>query len=63
MVTAGLDAQVPAGWVSADEVYGANTAFRAGPRGRGVGYVVIARHSVDLAMAADEACGAQHRGY
>jgi len=46
MVGAALDAQVPAGWVSADEVYGANTGFRAGLRARRVGYV--------LAVACDQ---------
>jgi SRSO17 transposase len=46
MVYAALDADVPAGWVTADEVYGANTAFRTGLRERGVGYV--------LAVAVDQ---------
>jgi len=46
MLDAALDAQVPASWATADEVYGANTAFRAGLRARGVGYV--------LAVACDQ---------
>jgi SRSO17 transposase len=32
MVTVALDAGVPASWVTADEVYGANTTFRSGLR-------------------------------
>jgi len=46
MVYAALDADVPAAWVTADEVYGANTAFRTGLRERGVGHV--------LAVAVDQ---------
>ena len=46
MVYAALDADVPAAWTTADEVYGANTAFRTGLRERGVGYV--------LAVAVDQ---------
>jgi len=46
MVYAALDAQVPATWVTADEVYGVNTAFRAGLRARAMGYV--------LAVACDQ---------
>lgn len=46
MVYAALDADVPAAWATADEVYGANTAFRTGLRERGVGYV--------LAVAVDQ---------
>jgi hypothetical protein len=46
MVTAALDAGVAAGWVTADEVYGANATFRRGLRSRKVGYV--------LAVACDQ---------
>jgi SRSO17 transposase len=46
MVYAALDATVPAAWATADEVHGANIAFRAGLRARGVGYV--------LAVACDQ---------
>ena len=46
MIYDALDAQVPASWVTADEVYGANTTFRSGLRARGVGYV--------LAVACDQ---------
>ncbi len=46
MVYAALDADVPAAWTTADEVYGANTAFRTGLRERGVGSV--------LAVAVDQ---------
>jgi SRSO17 transposase len=46
MVYAALDAQVPASWATADEVYGANTTFRAGLRARRIGYV--------LAVACDQ---------
>ncbi|MQA12606.1 MAG: hypothetical protein GEV09_00100 [Pseudonocardiaceae bacterium] len=40
MVDAALDAAVPASLAAADEVYGAKTVLRAGPRARGVGYVL-----------------------
>jgi SRSO17 transposase len=46
MLAAALDAGVPASWVTADEVYGANTTFRAGLRARNLGYV--------LAVACDQ---------
>lgn len=40
MVAAALDAGMPVGWVTGDEVYGDNTAFRAFLRDRRVGYVL-----------------------
>lgn len=46
MVHSALDAHVRAAWVSADEVYGANTAFRTRLRRRRIGYV--------LAVACDQ---------
>ena len=56
MVYAALDADVPAGWVTADEVYGANTAFRTGLRERGVGYVLAVR-SISMSPPAPDAAG------
>jgi SRSO17 transposase len=55
MVTAALDAQVPASWVAADEVYGANTAFRAGLRAHGVGYVLAVACDQHVATGAGRA--------
>ncbi|GGM68162.1 transposase [Micromonospora sonchi] len=40
MITAALDAGVPAGWAAADEAYGNNAAFRAGLREHRLGYVL-----------------------
>ncbi|NES16154.1 MULTISPECIES: IS701 family transposase [Micromonospora] len=40
MITAALDAGVPAGWVTADEAYGNSAAFRARLREHGLGYVL-----------------------
>ena len=40
MVERALDAGVPAAWVTADEVYGADSKFRRSLEGRGVGYVL-----------------------
>ena len=40
MVAAALAADVPFSWVTADEAYGGNPAFRADLRDRGVSYVV-----------------------
>lgn len=40
MVLRALDAQVPAQWVTADEVYGSDSRFRRVLEERGVGYVV-----------------------
>ncbi|MFU8855233.1 IS701 family transposase, partial [Micromonospora sp. SL1-18] len=40
MITAALDAGVPAGWAAADEAYGNSAAFRAGLREHGLGYVL-----------------------
>jgi SRSO17 transposase len=60
MITAVLDAGVPASWVAGDEVYGADTALRTTCRERGVGYVlnvacnhhvVTARCRVDALVA------------
>jgi SRSO17 transposase len=57
MVCCGLDAGIPAAWVTGDEVYGANPGLRATLEARGVGYV--------LAVACDHPVrcgGATHRG-
>jgi SRSO17 transposase len=40
MIRAALDAGVPAGWVTGDEVYGADPALRAELQARRVGYVL-----------------------
>lgn len=40
MITAALDAQVPARWAAADEAYGNNTKLRAELRHHGLGYVL-----------------------
>ena len=40
MITAALDAGVPARWVTGDEVYGADPGLRADLEQRGVGYVL-----------------------
>ena len=45
MITAALDAGVPAGWAAADEAYGNSTAFRAHLRGLGLGYVLAVSRS------------------
>ncbi len=40
MIAAALDAGVPAGWVTGDEVYGADPGLRADLEQRGIGYVL-----------------------
>jgi SRSO17 transposase len=40
MITAALDAGVPAGWVAGDEVYGADPELRQRLQQRGIGYVL-----------------------
>ncbi|MGN9895091.1 IS701 family transposase [Micromonospora sp. L31] len=40
MIAAALDAGVPAGWVTGDEVYGADPGLRADLEHRGIGYVL-----------------------
>ncbi|WP_446685681.1 IS701 family transposase [Micromonospora polyrhachis] len=40
MITAALDAGVPAGWVTGDEVYGADPGLRADLEHRAIGYVL-----------------------
>nr|WP_157744582.1 IS701 family transposase [Micromonospora viridifaciens] len=40
MIDAALDAGVPAGWVTGDEVYGADPGLRADLEQRGIGYVL-----------------------
>jgi SRSO17 transposase len=56
MLARALDAGVPGGWVTGDEVYGANPGLRAELEARGIGYV--------LAVACDQRVGfggAAHR--
>jgi SRSO17 transposase len=43
MITRALEAGVPAAWVTADEVYGDNHAFRTALEGRGQAYVVAVK--------------------
>jgi SRSO17 transposase len=50
MLARALDAEVPAAWVTGDEVYGADPTLRAELEARGVGYV--------LAVACDHPVGA-----
>ncbi|MGW3783653.1 IS701 family transposase [Micromonospora chokoriensis] len=45
MLTAALDAGVPAGWVAADEAYGNSGVFRAHVRRHGLGYVLAVSRS------------------
>ena len=45
MITAAVQAEVPAGWVAADEVYGNSSAFRAGLRKHRLGYVLAVSRS------------------
>ncbi|SCF16250.1 DDE superfamily endonuclease [Micromonospora matsumotoense] len=45
MVTAALDAGVPAAWVAADEAYGNSSVFRAGLREHEIGYVLAVSRS------------------
>ncbi|WBB88732.1 IS701 family transposase [Verrucosispora sp. WMMC514] len=45
MITAALDAGVPAGWAAADEAYGNSSVFRALLRERGLGYVLAVSRS------------------
>ena len=45
MITAAVQAQVPAGWVAADEAYGNSSVFRAGLRALGLGYVLAVSRS------------------
>ncbi|MEV0425542.1 transposase [Micromonospora sp. NPDC050495] len=40
MITAAIDAGVPAAWATADEAYGNSAAFRTHPREHGLGYVL-----------------------
>jgi SRSO17 transposase len=52
MITRALDAWVPAGWVTGDEVYGADLGLRAGLEGRQVCYVLAVAKSHPAATAA-----------
>ncbi|MEV0005983.1 IS701 family transposase [Micromonospora sp. NPDC050980] len=45
MITAALDAGVPAGWAAADEAYGNSADFRAGLREHQLGYVLAVSRS------------------
>ena len=40
LITRAVEAKVPAAWVAADEVYGADPRLRAAIRGHGLGYVL-----------------------
>jgi SRSO17 transposase len=51
MITRALDARVPAGWVTGDEVYGADPGLRAGLEDREVCYVLAVAKSHPAATA------------
>jgi SRSO17 transposase len=57
MITAALDAKVPAGWVTGDEVYGADPRLRRECEQRGLGYAlaVACDHRVGVAGARQRA--------
>ena len=54
MITRALDADTPAAWAAADEVYGQDPALRAGLARRGLGYVLAIpkRHLVITGIGA-----------
>lgn len=54
MVTAAVQAQVPARWVAADEAYGNSAAFRAHLRSLGLGYVLAVSRSHLVPLDAGE---------
>ena len=55
MITAALEAGMPAGWVAGDEVYGVNPELRQRLQQRGIGYVlgIGANRTVRVEMADD----------
>jgi SRSO17 transposase len=53
MITRALDAGTPTGWVTGDEVYGADPQLRAGIEERQVSYVLAVAKSHPVATAAD----------
>jgi SRSO17 transposase len=57
MLSRALDAEVPAAWVTGDEVYGANPGLRAELEARGIGYVlaVACDHRVRIGRASHRA--------
>jgi SRSO17 transposase len=52
MISRALDAGTPAGWVTGDEVYGADPGLRAGVEERGVCYVLAVAKSHPVATSA-----------
>lgn len=52
MITRALDAGAPAGWVTGDEVYGADPQLRADLHARGLGYVLAVASSTRVTTAA-----------
>jgi SRSO17 transposase len=52
LITRALEAGTPAGWVTADEVYGQDPALRAGLARRGLGYVLAVAKSHPVTTAA-----------
>jgi SRSO17 transposase len=48
MLERALDAQVPAGWVTADEVYGGDARLRACLEQRGLAYVLAVKATQPL---------------
>jgi SRSO17 transposase len=63
MITRALDAGTPAGWVTADEVYGQDPQLRAELARRGLGYVlaVAKSHQVSTAIGPRPATGLVNR--
>jgi SRSO17 transposase len=51
MLERALDAEVPASWVTADEVYGGDPALRGWLEGRGLSYVLAVKGTEPLVMA------------
>ena len=51
MLARALDAGVPAGWVTADEVYGGSPALRGWLEGRGMSYVLAVKGTEPLVIS------------
>jgi SRSO17 transposase len=54
MIARALDAGIPAGWVAADEVYGADPGLRADLEARQVGYVLAVARTCQVATGAGD---------
>ncbi len=58
MLERALDAEVPASWVTADEVYGGDPALRRWLEGRGISYVLAVKGTEPLGTATQESATA-----